>query len=675
VIQFVPRQEWEASKNLAAFVELCRNQLTVFGRDLNWNSDDWPGQINFTKIGVASRGFSKNDLLASEFMDFAKAYFRYQQGFKPTGARNESKALRCVEKALLQRAGTALIGDLSIADLDVAAGVARDFYGKWSAYHAGREIERLAKFVSINRFIPNDLSTWKNPINRAADTIQTGAKAKEKREAKLPSSDVLNAMAEIFANNPDDPKDVFTSSVFAMLMCAPSRISEVLTLPVDCEVEERDKNGDMQYGWRFYSEKGFGGDIKWIPKVMVPVAKEAIARVKTLTAPARDLARWIEGNPQIFYPHPKFAKVDSMQKLTAIEAALALGFVARGSGCAMSSLYNIRLKSQNYSYSLDELWNDYVMHRQPYDLPWLSKKQGIKYSNALFCMTKNLLHEKNGNSPVILWAPTSNAFNNDLSPRVSLKKDGHKSIFDRYGYKDANGNRLQVTSHQIRHLLSTLAERGGMAQDELAKWAGRADAKQNRVYNQMSEYEMVVRAELFDPSKSLFGPVGETRKHIPIMIQEFNTLEKGAAHVTEFGFCVHDYTISPCDKYRDCLNCKEQVCIKGEAEKLERIKAQLAEVEQQFYAAEEAMKDGYAGADRWYEYHQHTLVHLRQLVEILEDESLPDGSQIKLINDKSFSQTNRMLANMLTKEKSKQNQLGNKAEQQLAFELLGGGLG
>lgn len=325
VIQFVPRQEWEASKNLAAFIDLCRNQLTVFGSDLNWSSNSWPGQINFTRVGVASQGYSESDLLAPEFMDFAKAYFRYQQGFKSTLSNNESKALRCVEKALLQRTGTALIGDLSMADLDVAADVARAFYAKGSAYHAGREIERLAKFISMNRLIPNDLSAWKSPIRRLADTIQTGAKAKEQREAKLPSSVVLNAMAEIFANNPDDSKDIFTSSVFAMLMCAPSRISEVLTLPVDCEVEEKDKNGDLQYGWRFWSGKGFGSDIKWIPSVMVPVAKEAIARVKKLTEAARKLARWIEDNPSRFYPHDNLPKVDENQKLSIVEVAQALG--------------------------------------------------------------------------------------------------------------------------------------------------------------------------------------------------------------------------------------------------------------------------------------------------------------------------------------------------------------
>jgi hypothetical protein len=673
VIQFVPRAERDASKNLEDFINTCRYQLTVFGADLNWSDWKWPKAANFTKVGVKSRSVNPDsDLLAPEFIDFAKAYFRYQQGHKPTVAKNEMRALRCVEQALLKNNGLADISKISISVLDEAVVFARQSYAKKAAYHAGREIERLAKFVSDKNLVPEKLDSWKNPIKRANDRVNTGQKAKADREKKLPSPEVLEAMAEIFASNPDNPRDIFTSSVFAMLMCAPSRIAEILLLPVDCEVEEKDGQGDTQYGWRFYSGKGFGGDIKWIPKVMVPIAKEAIARIKSLTAPARDLAKWIEDNPRSFYPHLACPKVDLMQKITAIEAALALGLVARDKNSAQTSLSGMKLKPYDFSYSLDELWNNYVMPRQPEGFPWLSKEQGIKYSNALFCMTRNLLHDQRGNMPVILWAPTNNVFNNDLSPRASLNKDVHKSIFDRHGYKDAQGNRLKATSHQMRHLLSTIAERGGMAQEELAKWAGRADAKQNRVYNQMSEFEMVVRAEQFDPSKSLFGPVGEAKKHIPITVQEFNTLEKGAAHVTEYGFCVHDYTISPCDKYRDCLNCAEQVCVKGEEEKLRRIKAQLVEVEEQFKASETAINEGLAGADRWYEYHQHTLTHLRQLVEILEDPNVPNGSLIKLSNDKSFSQTNRVLRNKHGENRLKQD------EQKLAEQakaLLGGGLG
>ncbi|MDX5338012.1 MAG: hypothetical protein LPK25_03220 [Cyclobacteriaceae bacterium] len=597
IFHFTPKKELDAARNLKEFISLCKSQLTVFGADLNWDEWKWPKAANFTKVGVKSQGVKPDsDLLAPEFMDFAKAYFRYQQGHKPTGAKNEMRALRCVEQALLKNNGSADISKVSTSVLDEAAMVARQFYAKAAAYHAGREIERLAKFVSDKKLVPEKLDLWKNPIKRANDRVNTGQKAKADREKKLPSSDILEAMAEIFASNPENPKDIFTSSVFAMLMCAPSRITEILLLPVDCEVEEKDSQGDIQYGWRFYSGKGFGANIKWIPKVMVPVAQEAIARVKKLTAP--DRSRLIKSG------------------------------------------------------------NDFLV----------DASTDLFLSKALFCMSKGLTHSQ-GIGRDKFWLPTNNFFNNDLGPR-DLKY--HQSIFDRYGYKDAQDNRLKATSHQMRHLLSTIAERGGMAQDELAKWAGRADAKQNRVYNQMSEFEMVVRAEQFDPSKSLFGPVGEAKKHIPITIQEFNTLEKGTAHVTEYGFCVHDYTISPCDKYRDCLNCAEQVCVKGEDEKLCRIKAQLAEVEAQFKASETAINEGLAGADRWYEYHQHTLTHLRQLVEILEDPTVPDSSLIKLANDKSFSQTNRVLRNKHGENRLKQDQqkLAEKAKL-----LVGGGLG
>lgn len=66
-------------------------------------------------------------------------------------------------------------------------------------------------------------------------------------------------------------------------MCAPSRISEILALPCDCEITETDSNGVERYGLRFYSLKGYGADIKWIPDVMVPAAVRAIERLKKLS--------------------------------------------------------------------------------------------------------------------------------------------------------------------------------------------------------------------------------------------------------------------------------------------------------------------------------------------------------------------------------------------------------
>ena len=189
----------------------------------------------------------------------------------------------------------------------------------------------------------------------------------------------------------------------------------------------------------------------------------------------------------------------------------------------------------------------------------------------------------------------------------------------------------------------------------------------------MSEYEMVAKAEELDTSLTLFGPSGDVEKHVPVTIQEFNTMEKGSVHVTEFGVCVHDFTMSPCEKYRDCLNCTEQVCIKGEQEKLSRIKKRLEHVEAQYNAAKQAMDEDLAGADRWYEYHKNTVGRLKELVTILENPDIEDGAQIKLRNDKAFSPLRRAIESKVTSP-----ELTNEKDMKLLDDMtkmLGGGFG
>jgi hypothetical protein len=673
IFYFKPKAEIDAERNLLEFINKCKTELTVFGGDLNWDAWKWPGAANFTKVGVSSRTNDEATKLDDSFIDFAKAYFRYQQGHNPTGTKNELKALRAIEVALLDSSASASIRNLSIPILDAASQVIRDKYSGGATYHGGRELERLAKFVTSNNLIAADLSGWRNPIARAKeDRNQTGIKAKERREKKLPSEEALMALAEIFAINPTAPLDIFTSSTFAITMCAPSRISEVLALPVDCEVEEVDSKGRVRYGWRFYSAKDFEGNIKWIPTEMVGIAKEAIKRLTQLTEEPRKLAKWIETNPGKFYRHAQCPDVADDYPLSVEQACLALGYSSDKKMIPKDTLKFMKLPYGDGENTLNSCW-EYAMKRQPADFPWLDKEKKIKYSNALFCMQRNIFHSIRGLSPVILWGPSEDTFNGDLSPKISLKSGTRQSIFDRYGYLDAHGNRLKLTSHQARHFLDTIAERGGLSQLEIAKWSGRADPKQNRTYNHMSEYEMVAKAEALDTSLTLFGPSGEIEKHLPITIQEFNTLEKGAVHVTEYGVCVHDFTMTPCEKYRDCLNCSEQVCIKGENEKLVRIKARLSEVEHQFHAAETAISEGLAGADRWYEYHKNTMERLLELVSILEDPDLENGAQIKLRNDKSFSPLRRAIESKISTEAinspDETKLLGDMAK------LLGGGFG
>ncbi|TDX15109.1 hypothetical protein EDF88_3546 [Buttiauxella sp. BIGb0552] len=674
IFQFMPRAMLSASENLEVFISKCRDELTVFGRNLDWKQAVWPKITVFSKLGVTTRKPKPEELQDKAFIDFSKAYFRYQQGHNPTGTKNESKALRAIEAALLQVTGNADIDGLSITVLDEAAELARQHYSDGAAYQCGREIERLAKFVTENKLVLCGVQSWVNPIKRPEDKNKTGKEAKKAREKRLPQDIALNALAEVFANDPTDARDVFTTSVFAMLMSAPSRITEVLSLPVDCEVFETDREGIERYGWRFFAGKGYEGDIKWIPTVMVDVAKTAIGRAKRLSENARNLAKWIEQHPDRFYRHVNCPDVADHAPLTMKQSCQALCLDHRSPTRCRSTLFNRGLAQEDGIHTLNSLWQ-HVTDRLPDNFPWFDKDKGIKYSNALFALNKNQFP---GNRECILnelHKPTNNFFNNDLSPREALEGK-HESIFDRYGYRSENGERLKLSSHQARHLLNTLAQRGGLSNLEIAKWSGRADVKQNRTYNHMTEYELVGMAERLDTSKELFGPVGEVAKNLPMTTIEFNTLEHAAVHVTEYGYCVHDYTMSPCEKYRDCVHCTEQVCVKGDgSKKLDRIKERLVKSERLFSLADTSLEKGDIGADRWYQYPKKTVIRLRELVAILENPNIENGAQIKLKGN-DFSQLRRVAEKKST-EVIEQN--GNASEEAAMLEdlasMLGGGFG
>lgn len=83
---------------------------------------------------------------------------------------------------MLQVNGNANIDGLSISVLDEAAELAKHYYSDGSAYHCGREIERLAKFVAENQLVSSAVQNWVNPIKRAEDKNKTSRKAKKNRK-------------------------------------------------------------------------------------------------------------------------------------------------------------------------------------------------------------------------------------------------------------------------------------------------------------------------------------------------------------------------------------------------------------------------------------------------------------------------------------------------------------
>ena len=109
---------------------------------------------------------------------------------------------------------------------------------------------------------------------------------------------------------------------------------------------------------------------------------------------------------------------------------------------------------------------------------------------------------------------------------------------------------------------------GGLSQLDIAKWSGRKDVSQNKVYDHQSDRDIValVRETVGDELR-MFGPLAKMHETAMIPRDEFASLKIQTAHTTEFGYCIHDFSMLPCQIHGDCLNCDEQVCIKGDAYK------------------------------------------------------------------------------------------------------------
>lgn len=589
VLIFTPKFDRDAKRNLKDFISFSES-LPLLNKKMKYATAYWKGVANFTKMGVSSQNRGPENLLDESIIPFAKAYFLYSQTLNPAKTMNEMKAIRSIEKAMMRAHGEVDICSVNSTILDQAAQEIRESYSAQAAYQGGGHLKKLQKFLVDKKIIKP--FTWLNPIKRGEDTVEkVGKKGVEHRNKKLPDENALIALAEIFSLGDSllSPRDIFITSATAILLAAPARASELFYLKADCLHEDVDCQGNKALGIKWYSGKGYGYEVEWVPSAMEETVREAIRRLQKLSDSARNFAKELEN----------------------------------------------KQNSKIYIGSISEF-------------PYIEYKTGnnvlVKWSEGLFTLFQNQLHTIKGTNEKKLWIPNINRLNDDLAStkrkkRGSKELSNMKSVFERNGYPP-----YKLLSHQFRHLLTTIAKVNGMETELLTKWAGRANEKHNRVYNhtlpeQYNRQLAVVSGNNIKSSGNF--PVIEIVK--PESIQEINTSASLTLHQTEFGACTHDYIVSPCSKHRNCITCTEQVCIKGDEVKLEKLEKRLASELLLLESDKAAMDEGTIGADRHYNKRLETIKVCSELIDRLTDDSLPDGTLIKLSSDLEMSHLDKAL--------------------------------
>ncbi|EKE9077954.1 DNA-binding protein, partial [Escherichia coli] len=129
IILFKSKKQLTAENNYNEFIKFCRYQLSGLTQTQDWEQYVWKGYVTFRKIGVGHKVFNSKDAMHEDFLDFAKAYIRYQHSLKPLKNYGAiMMALRCLEQALLQVLNSGLIYNVTAVVFDEAMQIGSRYF-------------------------------------------------------------------------------------------------------------------------------------------------------------------------------------------------------------------------------------------------------------------------------------------------------------------------------------------------------------------------------------------------------------------------------------------------------------------------------------------------------------------------------------------------------------------
>lgn len=656
-IPLVARQKSDAERNLAVFISSARNATTAFGAGLEFDADCWDVTEFYAKKGHAN---SKHGTITIHFTQrlrdggtpfcrplagFARAYVRRQLANRSSSSFTYAiTAFRALDTSIQECA----ISSLSDCDAHVfnrAAEVIRSGSAFGDNNSAGSVLAVIARFLDEKGFVYAPLHNWSYPRARKATSGRVGPEFEQRRQAKMPDQAALDGLAQAF-HLATEPRDILITSVSAILCSAPERINEVMALPDNCEVEQSGKDERVHLGLRWAGSKGASDHIKWILPGMADVVREALTRIRRITESAREMARWYEHNPAKLYLPQDLEHLRGKELLTLEEVwqianlspdkRIVRGWMrkSRLPFAHIDQNHPIRGWIQIYAARFADV-ERHIVGMLPPGFPMYDERRGMRYSQALLVIPEGLFGNRGSSTgnrcmfEVVKYHHIGCALGQN-------KHAGSMTVFQRVGI-DPEG-KLELRSHQFRHWLNTMAQSASLSQLDIAKWSGRANIHHNRSYDHMTSEEIVtkIRDAVGDHAKAI-GPLATIPKNLPVARAEFAEMAVPTAHVTLYGFCVHDFTTTPCEMFRKCLDCREHVCIKAIPDNTERIRQALDAARDSLAKAKKAVSENAYGAEDWVTTHQAAVDRLEQLLAILTDRTIADGAIVQLNSNSTYS--------------------------------------
>lgn len=590
-----------------------------------------------THDGGTAKGLEGRTLLVKPFADIVKTMIVLREESRPRKAKDHGKILRAA-RSLHDRMTDPDRDPVNIGSADFMAAcndirTRKTQRGKvtepTTAYRLGQALAEIAEFINRHNLSKVRISFF-NPFPRVAyDHTKVDEEAREDRAQRMASKEEIGAIidASLMVRQRDDDADLLRMAAIELMACAPVRINELLYMRADCRRSERTRRkatGDqVEYlGYAYDGSKGAPDSTKWIPTVMMEIADRALADIKRITEPYRQVARWMDAHPGRAYVAQPWRLADPETLLSASEVAKAIGL----EGAAQAIYW---LKAKRIGKTVERKYKCYrlgdleaaILRVQP-KLP----DSRYKLSDFMFVVPSFFLHAKAGMQEHTLTFVTDQNISDFLCGRAETK-----SIFERLDVRNEDGAPYRINTHALRHFLNTLAQEGLLSQLDIARWSGRKDVGQNAAYDHTGGIHLGREMRKVLETEAMKGPIADTAEQLaPVDRDAFLKGRFATAHFTSIGACVQDFSLAPCPSHGACAGCSEHLVVKGKSEHRAEAERLLDEHQSMLDMAKTEMADGTYNASAWVTHNEKMVDGLKKTIAVHDDPSIADGTLVQV---------------------------------------------
>lgn len=570
--------------------------------------------LYFTRYGA------NDQLLPKDFARVVKGWLILDR----RSPRNMCVRLDCVRilwEAVLARRGGDHVAfrwpDLREEDLSQTELLMRSYWAPSTTYRRVMSLLVFIRFLASRNLCRPLYYTPQSP--RIEDFNRHTIAGQQARRDRLPTEAVLNGLADIYREHAVEPRDRLRAAAFALLAVTGFRVGELLTLPLDCEVRET-QGGQLRYGLRYYREKSRGGArllaTRWLTPIGAELAQEAIRRIREITHPARQRAKVLERFPHRV-PIPGFHWGARMTRRE----------VARVLGCNQLSVFTIRPDRLTRHQDSKEIYyrafevEAYLRILRVKQLWTIDRRDGTqqKFSESLFIAFRNFFHATRSTCPLLVEPVLLSQIADFVTCKVNMK-----SAFERFDIREPDGAFCSMTTHQLRHWLNHIADKGGLPVELQTSWLGRENARDTEAYRHATVSERLEWVKAGMREGTLSGAKTAVYLELPHgQREDFLEGEVQAVHFTAFGICLHDFAVTPCPFHLNCVRgCPDYLRTRGNQKERQHLIQIRAATEQALTAARLQTVRGADIAEPWIRHCEETLDGIAKALAV-DDEIEP----------------------------------------------------